>query len=213
MNQPCIRKPRGPAGRVLLDRGDVVESGRPCTPVIDDAADFERALLGVRPGETVTLTVLRGADRVPVQMNMPRPGTSAVARLDGERRTAAARPAALRRVSPADPEVTAEEAVGLFERRSACTVERVVAGAGGRLAEFGYKGGYRVTAVRPGGPAARALVKPGDVLLGLHDFSTLIPADFAYVLNLAADDGVKMLRCDILRGTERLYTFLKLDAR
>ena len=33
------------------------------------------------------------------------------------------------------------------------------------------------------------------------------------MLNLAADDGVKMLRCDILRGTERLYTFLKLDVR
>ncbi|MEM9700882.1 MAG: trypsin-like peptidase domain-containing protein [Planctomycetota bacterium] len=203
--------PNGPGGRGGLNRGDVVERvGR--TPV-QDAADFERALLGVRPGETVTLTVLRGSERVPVAMSLPHAGAGrAMAQLDGGARQIAARTVSERRVRPAVKPVTAEDAVRRFQTRSGCRVERVTAPAGGRLAKYGYKGGYRVTAVTPGGPASRALIKPGDVLLGLHDFSTLIPADFAYVLNLAADDGVKMLRCDILRGAERLYTFLKLDA-
>jgi len=199
--------PRSPAGRSGLNRGDIVERvGR--TPV-EDAADFERALLGVRPGETVTLTVLRGENRVPVAMSLPG-SDRRVAQASSDGRQAAVRPAVTRRVD-LSPKVSAADAVQRFEVRSGCKVERVVANPGDRLAEFGYKGGYRVTGLRAGGPAERSLIKKGDVLLGLHDFSTLIPADFAYVLNLAADDGVKMLRCDILRGGDRLYTFLKLD--
>ena len=198
--------PRSPAGRGGLSRGDVVERvGR--TPVAD-AADFERALLGVRPGEAVTLTVLRGGRRVPVSLALPGAGPALAGR--DRTRQIAAKTAARRVTVPAEP-IAAADAVDNFQRRSGCTVERVVAAGGDALSNFGYKGGYRVVAVRPGGPADRGLVRRGDVLLGLHDFSTLIPADFAYVLNLAADDGVKMLRCDILRGGERLYTFLKLD--
>ncbi|WP_145359812.1 trypsin-like peptidase domain-containing protein [Alienimonas californiensis] len=211
--------PRSPAGRGAdgqggLNRGDVVERvGR--TPV-EDAADFERALLGVRPGETVTLTVLRDGSRVPVALSLPGAGR-AVAQAPSQTRQIAARTAAVRTVElPGKAELTAkrataDDAVQRFEARSGCKVERVAAAPGERLAEFGYKGGYRVAEVRSGGPADRALIKTGDILLGLHDFSTLIPADFAYILNLAADDGVKMLRCDILRGGDRLYTFLKLD--
>ncbi|NNJ25758.1 trypsin-like peptidase domain-containing protein [Alienimonas chondri] len=205
---PAIRGADGQGG---LNRGDVVERvGR--TPV-EDAADFERALLGVRPGETVTLTVLRGSERVPVAFSLPGAGRG-IAQLSSDTRQISARTAELRKpVQAVATPLTAADAVPQFEARSGCEVDRVVASAGGKLTEFGYKGGYRVTAVRPGGPADRALVKPGDILLGLHDFSTLIPADFAYVLNLAADDGVKMLRCDILRGGDRLYTFLKLDEK
>ncbi|MFH5802916.1 trypsin-like peptidase domain-containing protein [Alienimonas sp. DA493] len=200
--------PRSPAGRGGLNRGDVVERvGR--TPV-EDAADFERALLGVRPGETVTLTVLRDGNRVPVSLSLPGAGR-AVAQVPSQTRQIAARTAAARTVEPPPKKATADDAVQRFEARSGCKIERVVATPGERLAEFGYKGGYRVAEVRSGGPADRALIKAGDILLGLHDFSTLIPADFAYILNLAADDDVKMLRCDILRGSDRLYTFLKLD--
>ena len=208
--------PRSPAGRGAdgrggLSRGDVVERvGR--TPV-EDAADFERALLGVRPGETVTLTVLRSGSRMPVAMSLPGVGRAAVAALPGDARQISARTAAVRRVEAKPEPIAAAEAVESFESRSGCRIERLIAAGGEPLAEFGYKGGYRVRSVRDGGPADRALIKAGDVLLGLHDFSTLIPADFAYVLNLAADDGVKMLRCDILRGGDRLYTFLKLDEK
>ncbi len=199
--------PGSPAGRGGLNAGDVVE--RVGRTEVEDSADFERALLGVRPGETVTLTVLRDGSRVPVSLSLPGAGR-AVAQASGAGSPAPIRTAEVRTVNQGVRKVTAADSVQRFEVRSGCKVEKIAA-ASGRLAEFGYKGGYRVVGVRSGGPADRALVKSGDVLLGLHDFSTLIPADFAYILNLAADDGVKMLRCDILRGGDRLYTFLKLD--
>ena len=190
-----------PGARGGLRRGDVVE--RVGRTVVNDGADFERALLGVRGDDPVTLTVVREGRRESVRMLLP--GRNA-----GGRPVAAA-PARVRRISVKETvtKVTAEDALDAARRRAGFRLERV-----GRdvVRDASFAGGFRVTAVDPGGPADRAGLKSGDVMIGLHDFQTVQNADLAYIFNLvaAADDGP--VKVDILRG-DHMYAFIKLETR
>ena len=210
VKQAIVARVDAAGGAGGLIRGDVVEKvGR---TAVADAADFERALLGVRPGVPVTLTVLRDGRRVPVQFRAP--GVGRVAAAPRGARQIAARATTVRRVKPSAP-VTGEDALQALWNRAGVAVERV---GEQRFREETYPGGFRITRVRPGGPVAAERFAVGDIVVGWEGFAMAIPDDLAYVLNAAAESG-KVQRLDVLRndrdkgGPELLYGFVKLDAK
>ena len=191
-----------PAYRGGLRSGDVVE--RVGRTVVNDAADFERALLGVRGDDPVMLTVNRAGRREAVTLRLPgRSGAPSrqVAQAPRARRVDAAVPAAAVRVSAAD-------AAAALARRIGCRVERV-----GTVRAEGqtFRGGFRVATVQKDSPAGRAGVQVGDVLVGLNDLQTVRDADLAYILNDVAASAAPV-RFDIVRGREQLYGFVSPDA-
>ena len=194
--------PGTPAGRASLKTGDVVEAvGQ---TVIRDAADFERALLGVRGDDPVTLTVNRRGSREKVRLLMPPRGGGRVA----------AAPANARRISvtvpaaPAAPaKLTAASALGATWGRLGCRLERV---GPVRTKGEAFDGGFRVAAVRPGGPAVAAGLLANDVIVGLHGFSTVKEADVAYILNELAGGDTEHVKVNIVRDGHQ-FAYLRLD--
>ena len=194
--------PNTPAGRASLRTGDVVLSvGR---TVIHDAADFERALLGVDGTSPVTLTVARGGRQEKVALLLPSRRVAAAP--GGARRVDASVPAApeARAAAAAGP-LTGATAVAAAWDRLGCRLQRVgpVRAAGGR-----FEGGFRVLALRPNGPAAAAGLAAGDVIVGLNELTAAKDADVAYVLNnLPAAAGP--VRVDIVRRGVHEYAYVK----
>lgn len=73
-----------------------------------------------------------------------------------------------------------------------------------------YRGGMRVLAVRPDGPAARQGIRVGDVLVGMHVWETISRDNIVYVLNRTDQEDLQPLKFFVLRGEETLYGFLQL---
>ena len=71
-----------------------------------------------------------------------------------------------------------------------------------------YRGGLRVTAVRPGSPASSQGIRPGDVLVGMHIWETASLDNVAYVLKRPDFNTISPLKFFILRDQETLYGFL-----
>jgi serine protease Do len=65
-----------------------------------------------------------------------------------------------------------------------------------------YRGGLSVASVRADGPAARAGIRRGDVLVGLHIWETTTMKDLSYVLSRP---NLDMLKFWILRGNQTYY--------
>ena len=74
-----------------------------------------------------------------------------------------------------------------------------------------YRGGMRVVAVRPGGPAARQGIRTGDVLVGMHVWETISKDNVLYILNHRDFERFQPLKFFILRGTETLYGHMRID--
>ena len=191
--------PNTPAGRASLRTGDVVEAvGQ---TVILDAADFERALLGVSGDAPVTLTVNRRGAKEKVRLLLPtRRG-----------RQVAAAPANVRRINvsvPAeDAKLTEATALDAAWDRLGCKLD--LAGGTARAKGSSFEGGFRIADVRPGGPAAVAGLDRGDVVVGLHGYSTTKTADIAFILNELGARHAEPVKVDILRDGH-MYAYLKL---
>jgi serine protease Do len=71
-----------------------------------------------------------------------------------------------------------------------------------------YRGGLRVTAVRPGSPAERQNIQPGDILVGIHVWETVSLDNIGYVLTQADLDRTRPVKCFILREDRTHYTYL-----
>jgi serine protease Do len=76
-----------------------------------------------------------------------------------------------------------------------------------------YRGGMRVTAVRPNSPAAREGIRSGDILVGLHKWETTSHDNIAYILESKEFADAQPAKFYILRGTETLYGQLRVPAR
>ena len=46
-----------------------------------------------------------------------------------------------------------------------------------------YRGGMRITEVRPDSPAARQGIRPDDILVGLHVWETVNVENISYILH------------------------------
>lgn len=68
-----------------------------------------------------------------------------------------------------------------------------------------YRGGLKITSVRPGSPAAKHGLSRGDILLGLHKWETVSLDNIAYILNSAEFKANQPFKFYILRGRDTLY--------
>ena len=76
-----------------------------------------------------------------------------------------------------------------------------------------YRGGLKVTGVRPDSPASRQGIRYGDVLVGMHKWETVSLDNVAYVLEsdvLSQNDAVKFY---VIRGRETLFGRLQVSMR
>jgi serine protease Do len=73
-----------------------------------------------------------------------------------------------------------------------------------------YSGGLKVTRVRTGSPAQRQGIRIGDVLVGIHKWSTVKPADLEYILRESESLGNKPAEFFIVRSGETLVGRLQL---
>ena len=195
--------PNTPAGRASLRSGDVVEAvGR---TVVRDAADFERALLGVRGDDPVTLTVNRGGERTAVRMLLPGKPARRVAAAPVRRINVSEPAAAGTAPAAASAQVTAATAPEAAWAKLGVRVERV----GPRtVGGESFEGGLRITALRRGGPAAVAHLRTGDVVIGLDGWTAAKIEDLAFVLNELAGKPAEPVKVDILRD-QHLFAYLR----
>jgi serine protease Do len=126
---------------------------------IKDPLDFELALLGIEPGQRVGVDILRGSENSSLEIQASAPSNG------NDPRKIAAR---------------VWSAIGIqAEPLSAAATKQL----NSRLRiEKPYKGGLRITAVRPGSPADRQLIRSGDVLLGIHGWQTASIDDLDAIL-------------------------------
>jgi serine protease Do len=136
--------------------GDIVESvdGQ----AISRKLDLERSLLGKKPGDTATVVVRRNGQTMQVVLELKRASTP--------------------RATPTFANST--------ERAMWETLGVKVAPA--PLAEIrrvtsDYTGGLKVVDVRPNSPAAASQIAVGDILVGLHKWTTVSQQDIAYILS------------------------------
>lgn len=71
-----------------------------------------------------------------------------------------------------------------------------------------YKGGVRVTEIRPQSPAALNGLRKGDVLVGIHVWETLSPDNAEYAVRHAVDKSLKSVRFYCLRDSQTLWGML-----
>ncbi len=76
-----------------------------------------------------------------------------------------------------------------------------------------YRGGLRVTSVRPKSPAAAQGIHKGDVLVGMHIWETVSLDNVSYILNRQDLNKKKPIKFFILRGGETLYGYMSLAMR
>ncbi|MBM4011061.1 MAG: PDZ domain-containing protein [Planctomycetes bacterium] len=143
--------------------------------------DIERALIGHRPGESVSVTLVR-AGAAEQQLDLP----LAELRRDGE---------------SLDDRCWAEIGVRLQSAPST-RVQKLQAR---------YRGGMVVTAVREGGPAAEQGIQEGDILVGLHVWETIAAESVAYILDKAVEEHLNPIKFYVLRGRETLFGHLVSD--
>ena len=164
----------GPARQVGLMPGDLI------TKVGDRAIraplDFELALLGIEPGQRIGLDIRRGGQRSMVEVEASLPDTGN------------------------DPRWLASRiwnVVGVkVEPVSAVAVSQMTARL--RL-QRPYKGGLKVVSVRPGGPADREKIRPGDVLLGIQGWQTTSLQELDVVLSTDNVRNAKRSEYNIIR--------------
>lgn len=74
-----------------------------------------------------------------------------------------------------------------------------------------YRGGMRVTAVRPGSPASREGIRSNDILVGLHKWETISLDNIAYILDSSEFNGTQPAKFYILRGSETLFGQIRVS--
>jgi len=175
-----------PAAEAGFQPGDVVTeaAGRK----VVDRVDLERALIGRKAGQSVEVVVLRDGESKTLSM------TLAAANASSQQVVAAA--------APPTPSAAGDESWSVLGLKLALADAEAVSGTR-------YRGGLRVSAVRKGSPAAENGIRPGDVLVGLHQWETISIDNVDWVLK---NDDVKRMgpiRFYIVRGRETLYGHLK----
>ncbi|HEX6985115.1 MAG TPA: trypsin-like peptidase domain-containing protein, partial [Planctomycetaceae bacterium] len=179
-----------PASQAGFQPGDVVTAVGGQTVV--DRVDLERALIGRKAGQSVEVVVRRGDESKTLSVTL----APSAARTEN----------VLASVAPKTGPDQAWTTLGL---KLGAADTRAVAGTR-------YRGGLRVTAVRDGSPAARHGIRPGDVLVGLHEWETIKPENVDWVLAHLEDQkdkGVGQIKFYIVRSGETLYGLLKLASK
>jgi serine protease Do len=147
------------------------------------ALDFQRAMLDHKAGDTVALSIERHGK--------PETMTLELATL----------PESLR--PPATP---AWEVLGLDLRPLGPTEFK-------QKYQTRYRGGLAVVDVRPSSPAAEQGIRPGDVLVGMHIWETVLLDNVTYILKRPDLSSFNPVKFFILRGNETLYGYMQVTAK
>jgi serine protease Do len=172
---------KGPAAEGGIQPGDIV------TAVGDSevkrALDFQRAMLGRKPGEKLALSVQRQG----------KPLTLSV--------TLADLPESLRPSSNPVWELLGME------------LKPVSAGDFRERYKTRYRGGLMVADVRPSSPASEQGIRPGDVLVGMHVWETISLDNITYILKRPDFTNLNPVKFYILRGSETLYGYMPVSMK
>jgi serine protease Do len=158
--------PAGAAGQADVAAGDIIL--RAGDVPVGSSLDLERALIDLKPGDELPLTVRRGDAERKLQLAL-RPASAAPVAADLAWRHLGVR------LSPAGGEVVGRTNPTL-------------------------RGGMLVTDVNPDGPAGRAGVQRGDILIGLHQWETVSYDHVLYVLTQPNLAELYPLRFYLLRS-------------
>jgi serine protease Do len=168
-----------PAARCGLRTGDVVVSvagSQACRRL-----DFERALVGRKTGEEVSVSVRRESKSQSLKLRLAEPtGKETPVADDATWRTLGLR-----------LETVSAETFKKYNTR--------------------YRGGLRVREVRVGSPAHAQGIRRGDVLLGMHVWETVTVENVSYILQRADFEEFNPLKFYILRNQETLYGHMRVS--
>lgn len=177
--------PDSPAARAGLQPGDVMLTAGSVNTI--DGADFERACLGRKPGESLSLTIQRAGKTMTLDLTL----ASVTERNGSTDNLAARRPA--------------RDTWGLFGIRLA-----PIRGNEPTLTGTKFRGGLRVTQVQAQSIAARNGIREGDVLVGLDKWETISTQNVRYVLENESLWESRPLTFYVQRGPETLFGQLPL---
>lgn len=190
-----------PAARAGLQSGDVITRAGNIDVV--DMADFERAMLGRRSGETVLIEVEREGTAQTLELALS--GTS-------PRQQVAL-------TTSAPPTASGTEQQPVIRAQSEDRTWNVL---GLRLTPLSdhelplvsprYRGGMKIVEVRTGSPAADSGIRTGDILVGLHLWETINRDNIDYVVAHPQLVSFNPLKFYILRESETLYGFLQVSS-
>lgn len=163
-----------------LKVGDIIEA-------VDDTKvvrrlDFERALIGRKPGESSKLLVKRGSESLQLLLDLKKSATTAP-----KTTPTFANSADKKFWDTLGVKVTAA---------SVSDIKRVTSD---------YTGGLKVVDVRPNSPAAKSQIVSGDILVGLHKWTTVTPQDMSYILANEEFSAADSATFYILRDAQILY--------
>jgi serine protease Do len=187
--------PQSPAAMAGLNPGDVILSAG--SVAVIDGVDWERALLGRRTGERIPVRVERQGQTVDLELvlspaqNSPSPAVA---------RNTTVVPVAVQKKADESDRTWALLGINLAKLDEANPV----------LNGSRYRGGMKITGVRPGSPAANNGLREGDILVGLHIWETVNADNVSYVLDHPDLGKFAPLKFYILRGSETLYGHLRL---
>jgi serine protease Do len=176
-----------PADQAGLKPGDVVTRANGIA--VRRALDFERAMIGTRPGQSVPLTISRNGQSVDMTLPLI---------------------AANQRQESAVPQTVDEIAwrkLGLrlveLSPEELSRYRRLMKAQPG--SDYKFDGGLRVVSTRSSSPAAQNGIRPGDVLVGLHKWKTMSFDNIAYILREPEITQQTAVTFYIVRGGDTFF--------
>lgn len=196
-------EPNSPAFGAGLRQGDVVLEVN--KRHIRDLTDFERSVLGSRPGESLNILFRRNGEENPTSLQIAtlKPNPSGPSTQNSLPVQSVTRENLTRNSHDED---SAWEVFGVaLDRHNPVDVNEL---------GLGYESGLRIVDVRPGSPAALRGAMPGDILVGLHIWQANKSADIEYVLNHEELFGeLNPLKFTFIRGSKAYFFSLNLEPR
>lgn len=168
-----------PAKQCGLRPGDKISRVGPLAA--QRALDVERALLGQPTGEAVPIEIRRGEDFLTLDLRL--------ATLPSRNVSA--------RSAPRNVDPDTWDMLGLALEEVPSEVFKA--------SRSRYRGGMRVTDVKPDGVAASQGVQPGDILVTIHGWQTASEQDIRYIVTRGNLDQLGPVKFWVVRGTETFY--------
>ncbi|MBT4867689.1 MAG: PDZ domain-containing protein [Planctomycetaceae bacterium] len=182
-----------PAEKAGFKKGDVVIKAAEVDVI--DRADFERALLGRSVSDAIEVVVRRDDETSTLSLTLSELGSK---RISAKKTTATV-------VSSKRSVESVGESWKTFGFRLTPLPK-----SERQLVGDQYRGGLRITAVRPDSPAARNGIRSGDILVGLHIWETVNHENISYVIDHPQLTSFDPLKFYIIRGSETLFGYLHL---
>jgi serine protease Do len=184
-------EPSSPAEKLGIQVGDSIVRVGPISPV--RPLDVERALLDHASGEPVTVEVRRNGQSMELDLALAESGTAPIAAVSP-------RPAGMNEEAARVWDLLgvrlSEESKSTFERRNTR-----------------YRGGMRVTEIRPNGPAVQEGIVTGDILVGMHRWETASNQDIQWIITRPNLTEMGRLKFYVLRGDSTLYGHINVAAK